>query len=402
MAPLVEASIVRGGMVKLIVVSVVAPIVLGACADKSKMSDKFEAPTAHASSHELVPLSELARRAEATKFAANSDIERESANPETSGSVPAAPDAAALPEPVAIATPATINMLSMTDNGTYLSPLTANTVPPLELGLAAGDEDPEEAGETANEDEEDWLTRGEKTLVLNVGAATALTLWGIYKWDYFQTEPNASSEGWFAQDTPDGGADKLGHFWSSHAMVALFGAIYDSWGYTPEEATRYGTMSSLGFNTLMELGDSFSEFGFSYEDMIMNIAGAGAGYLLRTYPDANDLIDLRLEYAPNLSDDFRTDVFTDYEHHKYLLALKGEGIDAVKGSAFEYLELQAGYYARGYNDYVEGGPETRSRTFYLGVGVNVGRLIRSVWDTALFDYFQVPGTYIPYEFKLDE
>ena len=58
--------------------------------------------------------------------------------------------------------------------------------------------------------------------------------------------------------------------------------------------------------------------------------------------------------------------------------------------------------ARGYEAFVRGGPETRRRTIYVGLGLNVGKLVSHVWDTGLFDYVQVPGTYIPFESKRDQ
>jgi uncharacterized protein YfiM (DUF2279 family) len=266
----------------------------------------------------------------------------------------------------------------------------------------AGNDRPALSGIAAGDDGETGWTRGQKTLMLNAGAAAALAAWGVYKWDYGQTAPKASSEGWFGQDDKEGGADKLGHFWSSYAVSHLFASIYESWDYTEDEATTYGALSSLGFHTLMEVGDSFSGFGFSYEDMIVNLAGAGAGYLLRAYPHIGEKIDIRIEYAPSLSGNNSTDVFTDYEHQKFVVAVKGEGFEGLRGSIFEYLEFQAGYYARGYDDFVRGGPETRRRTLYWGLGLNVGRAISHFWDTALFDYFQLPGTYIPFEVELDD
>ncbi len=266
---------------------------------------------------------------------------------------------------------------------------------------AGNDLAPVNAIAAADAEETGW-TRGQKTLMLNAGAAAALTAWGVYKWDYGQQAPKASSEGWFGQDDKEGGADKLGHFWSSYAVSHLFASIYESWDYSEEEATTYGALSSLGFQTLIEVGDSFSGFGFSYEDMMMNLAGAGAGYLLRAYPQIGEKIDIRIEYAPSFSGGNSTDVFTDYEHQKFVVALKGEGFEGLRGSLFEYLELQAGYYARGYDEFVRGGAETRRRIFYGGLGLNVGRAVSHFWDTALFDYFQVPGTYVPFEVKLDE
>lgn len=254
----------------------------------------------------------------------------------------------------------------------------------------------------AADDTEPRLTRNQKTLMLNAGAAAALTAWGVYQWDYGQVAPNAGSEQWFGQETKEGGVDKLGHFWTTYALSHLFSSVYEAWDYTEDEATIYGTLSSAGFQTLMEFGDSFSRFGFSYEDMIMNVAGAGAGYLLRAYPRLGEKIDFRLEYAPSLKGGNDNDVFTDYEHHKYLVALKGSGFESVKDSYLEYLELQAGYFSRGYEDFVRGGPETRQRTFYVGLGLNVGRVVSHIWNTSLFDYFQVPGTYVPIEFDLDQ
>lgn len=266
----------------------------------------------------------------------------------------------------------------------------------------AGNDRPALSGIAAGDDEETGWTRGQKTLLLNAAAAAALTTWGIYKWDYGQQSPNATREHWFGQDTRKGGADKLGHLWSAYAFSHLFASIYESWDYTEDEATTYGTLSSLGFHTLMEFGDSFSDFGFSHEDMMMNVAGAGAGYLLRAYPRIGEKIDIRIEYAPSLHGNNNTDVFGDYEHQKFVVAVKGEGFEGLRGSFFEYLEFQAGYFARGYDEFVRGGPETRRRTFYLGLGLNVGKVVSHVWDTALFDYFQVPGTYLPFEVKLDQ
>lgn len=266
----------------------------------------------------------------------------------------------------------------------------------------ADNDRPALSGNAAGDDEEIGWTRGQKTLMLNAGAATALIAWGVAKWDYGQQSPKASSEGWFGRDDKEGGADKLGHLWSSYALSHLFASIYESWDYTEDEATTYGALSSLGFQTLTEVGDSFSGFGFSYEDMIMNVAGASAGYLLRAYPHVGEKIDIRIEYAPSLNGNNSTDVFTDYEHQKFVVAVKGDGFEGLRGSIFEYLEFQTGYYTRGYDKFVRGGPETRRRTFYWGLGLNVGRAISHFWDTALFDYFQVPGTYIPFEVKLDE
>ena len=245
------------------------------------------------------------------------------------------------------------------------------------------------------------LPRETKVRNLNLMAAGTILTWGVLNWDYFQQSPQSANEGWFDQETDEGGADKLGHLYTTYALSHIYASIYSDWDYPEEDAMRLGAFSALGTMTIMELGDSFSEYGFSYEDMLMNCVGAAAGYWFGTHPEWQKRIDLRLEYAPSLSD-FEADVFTDYEHHKYLLAFKASGFDLLRDSPLNYFELHLGYYTRGYDDYKTSQPiDDRERTVYVGVGLNVGKLLESVWETRIFDYLQLPYTYLPLERDLD-
>lgn len=245
------------------------------------------------------------------------------------------------------------------------------------------------------------LPRETKVRNLNLLAAGATITWGIINWDYFQNSPRAEREDWFGRETDEGGADKLGHLYSAYALSHLFATIYHDWDYPEERAMRLGTFSALGTTTIMELGDSFSDYGFSYEDMLMNCVGAAAGYWLGTHPEWQQRLDLRLEYAPSLSH-FESDAITDYEHQKYLLALKAGGFEMLKETPLRYFELHLGYYVRGYDDYKSDQPyDDRERTVYVGFGLNVGRLIERVWETRIFDYLQLPYTYLPLEHDLN-
>ena len=245
------------------------------------------------------------------------------------------------------------------------------------------------------------LPRETKVRNLNLLAAGTILTWGVLNWDYFQQSPQSANEGWFDQETDEGGADKLGHLYTTYALSHIYASIYSDWDYPEEDAMRLGAFSALGTMTIMELGDSFSEYGFSYEDMLMNCVGAAAGYWFGTHPEWQKRIDLRLEYAPSLSD-FEADAFTDYEHHKYLLAFKASGFDLLRDTPLNYFELHLGYYTRGYDDYQAfQSIDDRERTVYVGVGLNVGKLLESVWETRIFDYLQLPYTYLPLERDLD-
>lgn len=245
----------------------------------------------------------------------------------------------------------------------------------------------------AAEEEVSGLSSRQKVLMLNLGAFGAITAWGLISWDYGSSSPHADREGWFGHGTLEGGADKLGHMYTSYALSHGLSTIYRSWDYPPEKAAAMGALSSFGIQGMMEVMDSFtSSYGFSYEDMVMNTAGALMGYAFDLNPKWQRKLDFRLEYKPSIGKNFESDVFTDYQSHKYLLALKGEGFTSINKTFLRYLELQVGYTAKGYADYVTGGPDDRRRNLYAGVGLNVGELVRPLWNSRIFNYLQVPFT----------
>lgn len=252
----------------------------------------------------------------------------------------------------------------------------------------------------------DRFTKEEKVFYLNVGVFAAIGIYGFFEWDYGENSPHADSEGWFGRTTKHGGADKLGHWWSSHALSHLFSAAYRHWGYGYEQANTYGALSSLGAQTFMELADSFSKFGLSYQDLVMDFAGAATGYIWGKYPALASKVDFKMEYTPNIKDgDF--DPITDYENQRYLLAFKPEGFERLRETPLSYFELHLGYYAEGYDDHIEGGPDHRKRTMYAGIGINVGKVLRDLigeryhpW-TRVLNYFQLPYTDVRLDHDLD-
>lgn len=246
------------------------------------------------------------------------------------------------------------------------------------------------------------LTKEQKALILNVGVGGAIMAYGVGFWDYFQTAPKAGNEGWFGRTTKNGGADKVGHFWSTYATSHLFSYVYRWWDFEAEQANTLGALSGLGVQTLMEVGDAFSgDFGFSYEDALMNVAGAGAAYILGKYPWLSDKIAFRLEYRPESFSDLTGDLLTEYERQRYLIALKLGGFEMFKDSYLSYLELHAGYFTRGYDDFTPGGEDDRKRSVFFGVGLNVNKLVRNFVDINVFDYLQVPYTSVNVDKSLD-
>jgi hypothetical protein len=250
-------------------------------------------------------------------------------------------------------------------------------------------------------EKKEFLTRGQKTLLLNAGSWATIVGFGIKDWEYGKSKFHFKSEGWFGRETPYGGVDKLSHAWSGYVMSHLFSYAYRKWEYTDKEANLYGVLSSLGVNAFMELADGFSPSeGFSYEDMTMNILGSGLGYILREYPSLASKIDFRLEFTPKFdSDDLK--IGTSYERYRYLIAVKADGFDFIKNPYLQYLELHLGYNARGYDDYKKDGPDDRHRRIYAGIGFNVSKLLQKYMNTAVLDYIQLPYTSLRKDFPLD-
>jgi hypothetical protein len=246
-----------------------------------------------------------------------------------------------------------------------------------------------------------------KLKALNIGVLGGMMAYGLLFWDYGKNGFEFTNERWFQHDTKYGGADKLGHAISTYFAVQAFGSTYERWGYDRHHANLYGTLSAWSVFFMIEVADATSRYGFSYEDLIMDSLGAFTGYLRREYPEFEKRVDFRVEYWPSYAvtsgDD--TDIASDYSGYKYLVALKGSGFDATSATWLQYLELQAGYYTRGFQPGDGDHYGDPHRVLYGALAVNLTHIFyKHNWNkTATFlHYYQVPYTYAPVEYNFDE
>lgn len=240
---------------------------------------------------------------------------------------------------------------------------------------------------------EEGFSKEQKLMLTHAAAFAGVTAWGIANWDYFDRSPHRESEGWFSKNTDEGGADKLGHFYLSHLLTRIMAHTYATWGYLEKDGALYGALSSFGIMTWMELGDSFSEYGFSHEDFIMNALGSLAGYFLYTNPALADIIDFRFEYRPRFDE---LDIFTDYEHSKFLMAVKLDGFDAIKNNYLKYIEFHLGYYVENVSSH------EKERNVYVAIGLNLSKIFKNLsMDrmSTLTRYVQIPYTYAGIDLK---
>lgn len=249
-----------------------------------------------------------------------------------------------------------------------------------------------------------------RTHWLIAGGVAGMALYGANHWwkDGFAGDFRTVDEGWFNQDTYAGGADKLGHAYSTYAGTRLLARGFEELGNSPERSLWLAAGTSLGALTAVEVVDGFSKkYRFSKEDAIMNVLGTGLGVLLEKKPELDKLLDFRVRYWP--SDDARRlqqiDPVDDHSGQTYLLVAKASGVAALrKYDPLRYLELAVGYGSRGYEPNT-GLASERSRHVYYGVTLNLSEILgdslfsgaykgsrtQRITNTVL-EFIQVPGT----------
>lgn len=235
------------------------------------------------------------------------------------------------------------------------------------------------------------------------GAAFAgVTALGLASWDWgsskkFRTNP----EGWFGADTGSGGSDKLGHAFTSYALTNVLADRLVRQGRSPERAALSAALTTQAIMLYVEVFDGLSnDHGFAREDVVMNLLGTGMAYVRTVNPKLRDTLDFRMEYERSGYKGFRP--FSDYSGQKYLVALKLSGVDAFRNTPFRFLELQTGYYTRGFSKAERDDGIGRSRHGFVGVAVNLNEVFfgrRANQEPELknagrlfFEHIQIPYT----------
>ncbi len=260
--------------------------------------------------------------------------------------------------------------------------------------------------EGAGADAEQLLFR---TRAIITGGILGVAAYGQRKWwrDGFTGDFRTSSERWFGSDTDSGGADKLGHVFTTYAGTRLLTWSFRALGHEPDYALRLGVVTTLATVTGIEVLDGFSKrYRFSKEDAIMNVAGAGFAYLVEKRPELDELVDFRLLYRRSRTGGQHNewDPFGDYSGQTYLLAFKGSGMPVLRDNQWlRYAEFAVGYNARGFET-VDGLPGERSRRVYAGLSLNLSQLLNDTvfrdsrgsraqrFTSGFLEFVQVPGT----------
>jgi hypothetical protein len=231
-----------------------------------------------------------------------------------------------------------------------------------------------------------------------LGGITAI---GLTSWNWGSSSFNFNPEGWFGKETSSGGVDKLGHAFTSYAMTNVLADRLVREGRSPERAALSAALTAQALMLYVEVFDGFShDHGFAREDVIMNLLGPGLAYARTVSPRLRDTVDFRMEYQPSGHTGFRP--FSDYPGQKFLAAVKLSGFDALKNTPLRYLELQTGYYTRGFSRLERADGMAPTRHSFVGIGINMNELLfgrRTAPEPELknlsrlfFEHIQIPRT----------
>lgn len=238
--------------------------------------------------------------------------------------------------------------------------------------------------------------------------------------DNYSGRFRVNHEGWFERDSPNGGADKLGHAYSAYISTRLMTYGFEWAGHDHDASVKLASLTSGAIMLGVEIFDGYTvEYGFSPEDLVMNLSGVAAGALLEAYPEWDKIFDIRFKYWR--SDDARrlgeSDPVSDYSGQTYLLVTKASGIPSLADNwLLRYLEFDLGYGSRGYQpnpgQYVDTQP--KERHVYYGISLNLSQVLndtifheydhnqrsttQKVADGVL-EYLQMPGTALLFDHK---
>lgn len=222
------------------------------------------------------------------------------------------------------------------------------------------------------------------------------------------------NEGWFGENTYAGGADKAAHFVDYYIISKELSFIYNKLGYSPTQSIWAGFGISLLGGLANEFGDGFNRYGFSYEDLVMDTAGALSAALVSWF-GAHDLIGFRRGFLlPPYSSPACCppgSVGQAYQSQIFTADLKLAGVARrlnLNVGPLRYLLVSATYATKGYATEV---PSLFERQVGLEIGLNLEEILNSLgvrrntwWGYALhvvLDNVRVPFTSVGFQYDLN-
>jgi hypothetical protein len=225
---------------------------------------------------------------------------------------------------------------------------------------------------------------------------------------------HVTHEGFFGRDTYAGGGDKASHFVDFAIVAKEFAIAYDRLGFSRRASLLMGFGVSTLAGLVTEIGDGTTYYGFSYEDLVMDVLGASTSTALAA-TRLDDLIGFRrgflLPPSGNATCCKVPGKGRDYSNEIQSADLKIAGLarrlDLPVGP-LRYLLVSVTY---GTKSYPSGLPELRERQVGFEIGLNLAIILNDLgvrrdtwWGYALHvvcDNVRVPFTSVGFRYDLN-
>ncbi len=246
-------------------------------------------------------------------------------------------------------------------------------------------------------------------------ALISMGVLGNQAWSSFSDQPTGgfhfTQEGWFGENTYVGGVDKAAHFVKFEILARQLAVIYQYFGFSRRQSMIGGFGMSVLTGLVNEFGDATNVYGFSYEDLLMDILGAGTAVLTNT-TDTRDLFGFRV--GPLFVDappKEREGVGHDFTHEIYTADLQLGGVARRLGLPLwptRFFLLSGTYGVWGYP---YGAVDKRERLIGMELGLNFAEVLYALnvqedtwWGIlahTLFDNIRIPYTQAGFRYDLN-
>jgi hypothetical protein len=177
------------------------------------------------------------------------------------------------------------------------------------------------------------------------------------------------------------GLDKVGHFYTSYMYSNLLYELM-KWGNFNEKTSEWVSVAlPFAWALSIEIGDGFSSFEFSPQDLLANSIGIGYAVLQRKIPYLQHF-NCKFSYFPHayyLNNNFKGwSLTSDYDGHIYWVTADIHGILPKTAKKYwpKYINMGLGYGINNFAAVIHyWEPNTVvQREFMLGLDINLNRL----------------------------
>ena len=220
------------------------------------------------------------------------------------------------------------------------------------------------------------------------------------------------NERWFGENTYAGGADKAAHFVQYYIISKEMSFLYEKLGYSRSQSIAIGAGLALLAGIINETGDGINRYGFSYEDLVMDVSGAAIAAMISglkaqrpgRIPHRSPAAAYGVATAPG-------EVGGGYSSQIYTADLKLAGVGRrldLNIGPLRYLLFSLTYGSKGYGT---GNPDLRERQVGFEIGLNSEEILNALgvqrntwWGYSLhfvLDNFRIPFTSVGFQYDLN-